>query len=69
MKIDPTDGKAMQALYDSLPEGWAVGPTHCPIGIDSAPMLCSAGYCLACQWLRAHWDEKPDIRLVAPTRT
>ena len=60
------DIKKLKAL---LPEGWAVGPTHCPIGIDSSPMLCSAGYCIACQWIRAHWDEKPRVELCVDIKT
>lgn len=61
-----SEHERIQDILASLPKGWAAGPTHCPIGIDSSPLLCSAGYCLACQWLSAHWDEKPVIRLRKP---
>jgi hypothetical protein len=61
-RVNLSDRKAMKRLEDRLPDGWVMGPTQCPINI-SAPMFCSAGYCVACQWLRAHWNEKPEISL------
>jgi hypothetical protein len=66
MRIDPADHDAVQALLAQLPEGWVMGPTHCPIGIDRHPMVCSAGYCVACQWIHAHWDRQPRVELQKP---
>lgn len=65
---DPNDETAMKALFASVPKGWAVGPTHCPIGIDSNPIMCSAGYCIACLWIRAHWDDGPEVELTIKRR-
>lgn len=53
----------IKALMDQLPDGWTLGPTHCPIGLDRSPMLCSAGCCIACRWIEVHWDRDPIVRL------
>jgi hypothetical protein len=66
-KINPNDVEAVTALHESLPEGWAVGPLRCPIGLDSSPIICSAGYCVACQWMREHWDQNPQVELLERT--
>lgn len=63
MRVKEDDEEGMRKLFETLPEGWVAGPTHCPIGLDSNPMICSAGYCIGCLWLRAHWDNNPKIKL------
>jgi hypothetical protein len=54
-RLKETD-EGMEVLYAALPEGWAMGPLRCPIGLDSNRNLCSAGYCIGCQLDRHEWE-------------
>jgi len=56
-RLKESDWEGLRKLQAQLPHGWEMGPLDCPIGLDRHPLICSAGYCLACQWMRAHWDD------------